>query len=205
MKLKLGLLMLMGSAGMIACVTNKASRDSGAESGISTPVEGGPCLVEGQQSACAKDGYPYACGPCQGHWLLCQGEKWIPVHCDPQPPIDPRPDAAVDARDTADVPSDVSATLDSRSTTDTAPIDGIDSSADGPVGSGLLPGAPAFACSRSGPNARCPRRRPSPTIAQLCCPGQFDRNCSSRPSQFEAGRARPTPSFATKSRLRLHS
>jgi hypothetical protein len=57
MKLKLGVLMLMGSAGMIACGTNKASRDAGAESGTSTPVEGGPCLVEGQESDCAKDGF----------------------------------------------------------------------------------------------------------------------------------------------------
>jgi hypothetical protein len=119
MKLNLGLLLLTGSMALVACGANR-------NGSTQKQVAGEPCSVEGQQSECAKDGYPYACGPCQGHWLLCQGGKWIPIHCDPPPPVD----TAIDTRPASDVPFDL-AIIDSRSDASTAAIDGADGSPDG--------------------------------------------------------------------------
>jgi hypothetical protein len=106
------------------------------------PVAGAPCPVEGQQSDCATGLPPMsACGPCMGHWLLCQGGKWIEIHCDPQPP-DPRPDAAVDARDSGDA-RDVPQLPDGNSS-DTASIDTADTG--GAIdGTGILRGYLVFA------------------------------------------------------------
>ena len=161
MKLSTNLaLAVTGSVALVACGANKASDDSGIEGSSLTAgmVEGGPCFVEGQQSDCAKDGYPYACGPCQGHWLLCQSGKWIPIHCDPQPP-DPSPDAAIDARDAAYVSTNV----DSRVAMDTIPGDGRDSSAGEAGGSTSVPveGEPCFVegqqsdCAKDGYPSAC--------------------------------------------------
>ncbi len=66
------------------------------------PVAGGACSVEGQQSECAKDGYPAACLACWGSWLVCQSGKWLLVHCDPIVPVD----APVDTQ-SVDVPLDL--------------------------------------------------------------------------------------------------
>ncbi len=79
-----------------------ATSVGGAGGTTSAPVAGAPCSVEGQQSECATGRPPMsACGSCAGHWLLCQGGKWIEIHCDPPPP-EPPLDAAVDARDAGD-------------------------------------------------------------------------------------------------------
>lgn len=110
MKLKLGLLLFVGSMALVAC------GDSRKES-TQNQVAGEPCSVEGQQSECAKDGFPAACVACQGQWLSCLNGKWISVHCDPM-----QRDAAVDLQNAADAPSDISSTLDNRGAIDTAPL-----------------------------------------------------------------------------------
>lgn len=142
------LLAVTGSMALVACGDGLLT--PGVEAGLPPMVEGGPCLVEGQQSECAKDGYPSACGACQGHWLLCQSGKWIPIHCDPPPLPDPSPDAAMDARDAADVP----ANLDSRDAMDTRPGDGRDSPASEAGGSTSVPleGEP---CAVEGQQSEC--------------------------------------------------
>jgi hypothetical protein len=82
-----------------------------------------------------------------GHWLLCQGGKWIEIHCDPPPPPppQPRPDAAVDASD-AGVASDVPQVPDGNAidiaSIDTGDVDGSGGAIDG---TGILRGYLVFA------------------------------------------------------------
>jgi hypothetical protein len=118
---KLGLLVFVGSIGLMACGANKPMRDAG---------EGEPCFVERQKSACAKDGYPAACGPCQGHWLVCVDGTWHPFDCEPM-----WPDAAVDRGSPVDgLSSEVrhasDAPMDTWSKSDTSVLDPIDAPAD---------------------------------------------------------------------------
>jgi hypothetical protein len=91
--IKLVPLVLAGSLCLIGCA---------AKTG---PEAGDGCRHEGQESECASVG-PDPCGPCGGHWLHCQGGRWIPIHCEPirPPAVDPGPDAAVDVRDAAQAP-----------------------------------------------------------------------------------------------------
>ena len=76
-------LVLAGSLCSIGCVATTTGPDAG---------DG--CRSEGQEWG----------GSCGRPWFLCQGGKWIPIHCDPpsRTPVDARPDAAVDVRDAAE-------------------------------------------------------------------------------------------------------
>jgi hypothetical protein len=98
--------------------------------------------VEGQQSACASNNLQSSCANCQGHWLICQGGKWFAVHCDPIAPVDPRPDAAIDASDAADVPQGFDGKALDTTSIDIGGIDGIGSPIDS---DGILRGYLAFA------------------------------------------------------------
>jgi hypothetical protein len=146
--ISVGLLVLVGSAVLAACGDDKASPLA--------EVEGGPCSVEWQKSACASSdpNTMASCGPCQGHWLICQSGKWFAVHCDPLPPPDPRPDAAIDANDAADVPQGLDGKALDTTSLDTGSIDGLGSPIDG-VLRGYLVFASYLAASKTGP-ANCP-------------------------------------------------
>ena len=101
-----------GTAGSRTTVpSGGATGTGGASTGTAAPVMGGPCSVEGQQSACAT-GDADPCTSCRGSWLYCSKGKWQTIYCDP-----PAPDAGRDlladrAPDVITVAPDLAAPID---------------------------------------------------------------------------------------------
>lgn len=117
-----------GAAGGSATVPSGGTTGSGGSStGAVAPVMGGPCSVQGEQSACATAG-PNPCVSCMGSWLYCWNGTWHETHCDPPAldagrnvPLDQAPDVA----DAKDVPPDRAPPIDTASIESSVDGDGI--------------------------------------------------------------------------------
>ena len=122
-----------GTAGSGTTIASGGTTGTGgASTGTVAPVMGGPCSVEGQQSACAT-GDADPCASCMGSWLYCSKGTWQKVYCDPPPPDAGRDLPADRAFDASDIAPDLAPPIDSPP---------IDASVDG---DGILRGHMVFA------------------------------------------------------------
>jgi hypothetical protein len=124
------------TGGNVTAVSSGGTSGAGGSTTRNTsPVVGGPCSVEGAESACATAG-PNPCVQCWGSWLYCQHGTWMLFQCDP-PPLDAGLDLPLesvpDRVDANDVPPDQAPPLDAAS---------LDASIDG---DGILRGYMVFA------------------------------------------------------------